>query len=235
MDADILRLRNLLDSGDVEVCIIGEVALSYYNVNRVVHDIELCVPTEKLPKALSIINANNQHFEKFDWPKGPKNIFTEYKSTYTRFRGVKRPEFIFVVLPDTLFHLNPLKDNIIREHPVRAEYSDQMSDLILDKDVLQFIPLPRLAPFLSGLIRLFNESKNYVFAMCAEQLVDGMDLDEGWCKSHLNAGFEEEYKFALKLVKGKSSRVAPMCPDFITCYISTPDEAGKVHKIPGRN
>ncbi|KAH0564921.1 hypothetical protein GP486_001688 [Trichoglossum hirsutum] len=219
MEADILQLRNLLDAGNVEVCI----------------DIELCVPTEKLSKALSIINTNNQHFEKFDWPKGPVNIFTEYKSTYARFSGVKKPEFIFVVLPDTLFHLNPLKDNVIQEHPTRAEYSDQMLDLVLDKDVLSFTPLPRLAPFLSGLIRLFNESENYAFAMCAEQLVDGMDLDEDWCNGHLNTRFEEEYKFALKLVKGKSGRVPPMYPNYVTCYISTLDEASRVHRIPGRN
>jgi hypothetical protein len=154
---------------------------------------------------------------------------------YTRFRGVKKPEFIFVVLPDTFFHLNPLKDNIIREHPTGREYSDQMLNLVSDKDIISSIPFPRLAPFLYGLLRQFNESRNYVFAMCAEQLVDGMNLDEDWCKSHLNSRFEEEYKYALKLVKGKGRRISPMYPDCITCYINTPDEARKVCRIPGRN
>jgi hypothetical protein len=37
MDANILQLQTLLSSFNVEICVVGEVALSYYNVNRVVH------------------------------------------------------------------------------------------------------------------------------------------------------------------------------------------------------
>jgi hypothetical protein len=198
-------------------------------------DIELCIPAEKLSTAISIIDSNNQLFERFPWPKGSINIYTEYKSTYARFKGVAMPEFIFVVFPDTFFHLNPLKHNTIRDHPVGAEYSNQLSDFSSNKDILSSIPFPRLAPLVEGFLRRYHESKSDVFAMCAEQLVDGMDLDENWCKSHLDVKREEEYKMALKLVKEKSQRISPMYPDYVTCYISAPDEAKKVRRIPGRN
>jgi hypothetical protein len=121
---------------------------------------------------------------------------------------------------------------MIHSHPTGTQYSEQVLGLVSDKGNLSSIPFPRLAPFLSGLLRRFNESNNNVFAMCAEQLVDGMDLDEEWCESCLDAGVEEVYRYA---VQGKSRHVSPMYPDHVSCYISTPDEAAKVRGIPGRN
>jgi hypothetical protein len=70
------------------------------------------------------------------------------------------------------------------------------------------VPMPKLAPFFKGLCRKYCESHDIVFAIAAEALIDGMDLDESWCRMNLDVTRPEELEFALKLVEGKHSRIS---------------------------
>ena len=56
--------------------------------------------------------------------------------------------------------------------------------------------------------------------MAAEALVDGMNLDEEWCRASLPATQSDELNFALRLVRGKGSRIADFSPNEVTCFIA---------------
>lgn len=71
--------------------------------------------------------------------------------------------------------------------------------------------------------------------MAAEQLVDGMDLDEAWLDVQSAAMTLEETCFATKLVREKKSRIDDFSENQIICYISDKEEALRVLQIPGRD
>lgn len=70
--------------------------------------------------------------------------------------------------------------------------------------------------------------------MAAEQLVDGMDLDEGWLEVQSSAMTLEEKNFATRLVQEKLARIDDFSENEITCYIPNKEEALRVLQIPGR-
>jgi hypothetical protein len=72
-------------------------------------------------------------------------------------------------------------------------------------------------------------------AIAAEQLVDGMNLDEDWCSNHISQERHKELNFALQLVAGKDSRISDFTTNTITDFIASQEEAEMLHKIPGRN
>lgn len=76
---------------------------------------------------------------------------------------------------------------------------------------------------------------DYNVAMHAESLVDGMDLDDAWCKKHLELNRQEEFDFAMHLVRSKRGRLDYMFPDGITCYVKSASEAERIRRVPGRD
>ena len=114
-----------------------------------------------------------------------------------------------------------------------AEYSKEFSDSIAGD--LDNIPVPLLGPFFAGQCRKYLELRHATFAMAAEQVVDGMDLDKAWCEQHMRDATPEELNFAFDLVAGKASRIDYFWPDKITCFIDTEEERQRILKIPGRN
>jgi len=83
------------------------------------------------------------------------------------------------------------------------EYSQQILDLIPTNEV-GLVPLPKLAPLFRGLCWRYCKIKDPAFAMAAEALIDGVDLDEGLCRMHVGALLPKELKFALKLARALS-------------------------------
>ncbi|KAG2001443.1 hypothetical protein GB937_010177, partial [Aspergillus fischeri] len=75
-------LSNLRSEG-ILACVIGEIALNYYNVPQVVHDIEICVPESLLSKAVSNLRFTGlfQLTQKKEY-----DIFTEYKRGFPTLR-----------------------------------------------------------------------------------------------------------------------------------------------------
>lgn len=67
--------------------------------------------------------------------------------------------------------------------------------------------MPKLLPFFRGLCRRYCESNDLAFAMAAEVLIDGIDLDASWYRMNLNITLPGELIFALKFVKDKDSRI----------------------------
>ncbi|KAM5470717.1 hypothetical protein MauCBS54593_003758 [Microsporum audouinii] len=106
---------------------------------------------------------------------------------------------IELVLPDTLYHLDPLPNNIVQ---IQTYPSDQIRfsrqlDYSKDLNALSSIPIPRLATLLQGASQRYLESKVYAMAVCVEELVDGMNLDEAWCLDHLDTRKHRVMEFIL--------------------------------------
>lgn len=93
--------------------------------------------------------------------------------------------------------------------------------------------MAKLVPFFRIFCRRYCESNNPAFAMAAEALIDGMDLDASWCRMSLGATLLEELKFALKLVEGKGCHIFDPSLGEVTCHVASTEEAQRIRKIPG--
>lgn len=162
------------------------------------------------------------------------NIYTDYKRGFPRFRYQHGAVFYIVLFPDSLFHLKLSIQNAapLVKHGEGAEYSREILDLIPACEIGS-LPIPRLPLFFMGLCKRYFESGDVVFAIAAEQLVDGMDLDEKWCRMHLPIEWPQELNFALGLVKGKPSRISEFFINTVSCFIQNEEEAQRIRKVPG--
>lgn len=111
-------------------------------------------------------------------------------------------------------------------------YSEQIIDLIPPTEIHR-LPLPRLPVLLAGLCRRFLESHDDIAMIAAEQLVDGMDLDEGWRDRNLSSVGSEVLEVVSRLIAGKTSRLDDSSENVITCFIANKDEVERVRKIAG--
>jgi hypothetical protein len=141
-----------------------------------------------------------------------RNIYTEYKYGYPRFRYLPNPQSFIVLFPDRQLGLEPLQKTII------STSSQHILDII-PAEALVSIPMPSLIPFFRGLCKNYCETKEAVSAIAAEQLVDGMDLDEAWCREHMPGPDSKELAYAMTLVEGKNSRIDYFSSNTVTCFI----------------
>ena len=164
------------------------------------------------------------------------SLYTIHKQGVPRFHYLPESSSYVVLFPDDRLGLAPLKKNILhlKRHEGGAEYSREISDIIPAGNIAE-TPIPLLRPFFSGQCARYLETNHPMFAIAAEQLVDGMDLDEEWCKQHMSANTPETLSFALALVAGKASRIAYFSSNTVTCFIPDEQERQRLLRVPGRN
>ncbi|KAM5447926.1 hypothetical protein MaudCBS49596_005723 [Microsporum audouinii] len=192
---------------NIPFCLVNEAALNYYNVPRAI------LPDES-------------------------SCNTDYLKPYPRFEAfIEGRSFNVIVLPDTLYHLDPLPNNIVQIQtypPDQIRFSRQL-DYSKDLNALSSVPIPRLATLLQGASQRYLESKVYAMAVCVEELVDGMNLDEAWCLDHLDTRKHRVMEFILDRIASKVSRISEFQPDNITIFVETEEEAQTLRMIPGYN
>jgi hypothetical protein len=110
--------------------------------------------------------------------------------------------------------------------------SKQILDLCGPEEV-RFLPVPHLAPYLVGLCSRYLEFEDDIAMIAAEQLVDGMDIDQDWCTNHLKGANSNVCQLVARLVAGKESRLDDFNGNKITCFIADEAEAESVKLIPG--
>ncbi|KAL4918675.1 hypothetical protein BDW62DRAFT_210294 [Aspergillus aurantiobrunneus] len=198
----IKQILFALRERDIPVCVIGEIALNYYNVPRVVHDLELCVPETSLSEAISIVCSTGvfRRVEILDY-----DLFTEYKRGFPTFEtpnlGLR-----LLLFPDYYFGLSPLHQNIVpNDERLSGTCSEQILDLF-SRGEIQNLPVPRLPVFFIGLCLRFVETNDCMARIAVEQLVDGMNLDGDWIESNLGGATLEVRELAAQLVAEKTSR-----------------------------
>ncbi|PKX98150.1 uncharacterized protein P174DRAFT_499862 [Aspergillus novofumigatus IBT 16806] len=123
----IERVLTNLRSEGIPACVIGEIALNYYNVPRVVHDIEICVPESLLSKAVS--NLCSTGLYQLTQKEG-YDIFTEYKRGFPTL-AVTNSNLLVVIFPDSHFHLSPLGSSIVSYKEIKPTvYSHEIQGLV---------------------------------------------------------------------------------------------------------
>ncbi|KAI9676670.1 MAG: hypothetical protein M1829_002988 [Trizodia sp. TS-e1964] len=233
--SDILLLLRILESEGIACCVIGVIALNYYNVPRVIYDLEICVPEADLSRAQKVFSSKHGPLETAEGEEN-YNSYTEYKRGFPRYRHISAESCFHVILfSDTFCHLAPLQKNVIpsKEYQQGAEYSRELMDLV-PVSLIPKLRLPRLAPLFEACCRKYCETREDMSAIAAEQLVDGMNLDEDWCRKNMSPARLEELNFALKLVAAKKSRISAFTHNIVTDFIATSEEAERLLRVPGR-
>lgn len=163
-------------------------------------------------------------------------LYTEYQRGFPRFRYRCEQSVHVVLFSDTYLILEPLKSNILQpeDHEHCSQYSKEIEDMMSAAEI-PLLPLPRLQPLFAGACRRYRDYRDDIAGIAVEQLIDGMDLDEDWCRKSISENRPQDLEFALARLEGKSNRTAHSFLNKITCYIADEDEAGIVHAIPGRD
>ena len=146
------------------------------------------------------------------------------------------PSFNLVLLADKSYGLDPLVHNIVvhgKPSPnSNSIYGGQILDLISPDDVSN-LPIPRLPSLFAGLCQRYLQSKDDAAMIAAEQLVDGMDLDSGWCTRNLCNTSVEMHQLVNGLLAGKKSRVDDFSGNTVACFMANAEEAARLRLIPG--
>lgn len=239
-----------LTLGNIPSCLVGELALNYYNVPRAVHvrirsyilkqvpyakhsqEIEICVPTAHFSEALEILQNKCQLLKISDDVKA--DLFTDYKQNFPRFAFQQGSNMKLTLLRDEVYGFQCFKDAIVPkdDHHPDSYYSKDILDA-LSPDVILSLPFPSLGPLMGGSCTKYIQTRDIVYAMAAEQLVDGMDIDLAWCQKHLTHLSSDEQQFAHDLVEGKRDRMDEFSGNEITCYVANSQHVSDLRRIPG--
>ncbi|MCJ1475797.1 hypothetical protein MMC13_004461 [Lambiella insularis] len=210
---------NLLRNAGVNCVIVGELSLNYYN------DVEICVPVsqfEVAELALSKSPALNRVS-----PSTP-NLYTQYKSGFPRFDDVHGHQL--VLLSDLGMGIEKAKVLSPEDHGKEAFYSHDILETSTVEQIAN-IPIPTLPSLVQYLYALVCSGKDPMPRIRIEQLVDGMNIDEQWCKENL---FDEsQAQYVLNLVNSKKDRIDNFSGNLVTCYIPDRKIAECVTRIPG--
>ena len=192
------------------------------------------MPANDLPRAASIFNSADKLLEPETETETEYNVYTECKRDFPRFRLHGEQGFHLVLFSDQFCHLEPLSENVVssKEHEDGAAYSHEIFDTVTSSEVAS-LPLPRFLPFFTSSCCTYTETNEVMAAIAAELLVDGMNIDEAWCRLHFPTARSEALNFALTLIEGKSSRISGFSPGEVTCLIPSQEEAQRILRIPG--
>ncbi|KAG6001468.1 hypothetical protein E4U21_004300 [Claviceps maximensis] len=217
----------------VPMCIVGEVALNYYNVPRVIHELEICVPKSSSFVAAGLLCSTGL-FRPSEL-QSDFNCYSEFK------RGIPRVQTTSWCLPQTVLIFDGAFYGFECIEDVRVAHSADNCDrethtskeLQLSRDEMTSLPFPRLAPLLRGVARRWLDTKDDVAKIAVEQLVDGMDLDEAWMEKHLGGCDAPLLDLVRGRITSKKRRIDYFMDHKITCYIFDEEEAQRVKFIPG--
>jgi hypothetical protein len=162
------------------------------------------------------------------------DMFTDYKKNFPRFAFQEGSTIQLTLLLDEVYGFQSLENATVtgeRHHP-DSYYSKEILD-VLSPAAIATLPFPSLGALMGGLCTRYIQSRDVVYAMAAEQLVDGMDIDVAWCQIHLALLFPHEQQFACDLIAGKLGRMDDFSENKITCYVADSKDLSNLRRIPG--
>ncbi|KAF1951785.1 hypothetical protein CC80DRAFT_553152 [Byssothecium circinans] len=235
--ATLKVIFKVLEDSNIRACLIGEVALNYYNVPDVIHDVEIAVPTDQLTDAVGALRRRGGLFEPHGYDPTSFTAHTEHKRGFPRFSvTASTPKISVILFPASFSGLEPLEACSVHGPDLSSSgrvFSSQILDSMTPMEVEAFC-FPLLGPFFVGLLKRYAENIWDEMAMVgAEHLVDGMNLDEEWCRKNLVDVPDGVVQLARRLVKGKQSRIAYYQDNTVTCFIKDEQEAAILRRIPG--
>ncbi|KAF3065679.1 hypothetical protein CFAM422_009598 [Trichoderma lentiforme] len=224
----------ILSQYGIPICIIGELVLNYYNVPRICHDLEICVPTSDIDRATDIL-CTTGHFEPWE-VRDSFNNYTEYRRGFPCIRttGWINPPQIVAIFTASFYNLEPIEKILIPATTrLKAYISKEMADTNA-RDIAS-LHLPRLAPFLKGLAKRFIDHEDDVAMIAVEQLVDGMNLNDAWVDANLGDCQTDVLNLIRNQIRGKESRKDHFSGNKITCFVKDEAEATVIQQIAGFN
>lgn len=243
--AELLKeLVNLLQGENVLCCLVGEIALNYYNVPRVIHvsqhlghrlladtkqDIEICVPAEQFTAAVRAFARLDTGLQKLEPPE--TDLFTQYKRLCPRFRDHRFADIDIILLKDYDYGL-ALNQTALTTPVSSSMYSKEILNVLPAADIAG-LPFPKLRCLFSGVCQRYKTSGEVFFGIASEQLVDGMDISEDDCYDLLPETSAEAREHAVELARTKRDRIDYFSDNTITCYVADEDEAALLFYIPG--
>ncbi|KAK3303711.1 ser/Thr protein phosphatase [Chaetomium strumarium] len=207
----------ILKHHGVSACIVGELALNYYNVPRVCHDVQICVP--KLSSAVAAgILCSTGLFEPFEHEQNAEfNNYAQYKQGLPHLLTI-------IIFSASFFGLDPIKEVLVQPFADRDVYISKETQG-LSRDDLTHLRLPRLAPLIGGLAKRYLDTRDDVSMIALEQLVDGMNPDESWVQQYLEGAEPAVRALVMDLVRDKKSRIDYFSDNQVTCFIKDEKEA----------
>ncbi|KAJ4590696.1 hypothetical protein HRR94_000046 [Exophiala dermatitidis] len=199
---------DVLKSSGVATVVVGELVLNYYNIPCILHDIEICIPSSQF-RAAELALSSSPLFERLP-PRTP-DLYTKYKYDCPRFLYAKQHQTPIVLLSDLGIGFR------------KSE--------VLEIEEIKRIPMPTLPSFVQYLCLLFFRDGDDMYQIRLEQLVDGMNIDEEWCRKTVSD--EGQLQYLLKLVNSKVDRIDDFSGNLVTCYIADQQMAANVTRIPG--
>nr|POF02288.1 hypothetical protein CFP56_65553 [Quercus suber] len=154
---EMLEVVNLLEQSGITCCLVGIATLRYYGAKRVFENWEVCVKTEQLSSAESILTSQSNGPIYEPCPHRVEQLRSLHHTfPYLKLKGVW---LRFYLVPSDACHLECTPSHIERSG---------MS-----------LPYPKLDIFAQSLLDTMS-------AAALTDLVDGMDLDDEWAAENLN-------------------------------------------------
>jgi len=209
-------VSEILSTKAIEWCVTGEYMECYYGVPKVIYNIELCVPSSQLSGAVEAFTVRKDFCTPFrpPWSKYPPHVWQ-----YPRFKvnGIKQ---FLILVPASVYSLEPLVPEKI---------------VPLSSSPARLLSLPH---FLRGILNRVNEGcvHNSFFQCLVEDLIDGVDIDEDWCRKYLEP--EDAERLRPKVTpEGKQKRMG-ITGDYEGCftsYIGTEADRQRARAVLGRD
>jgi hypothetical protein len=190
-------------------------------------DMEICIPSSQFTAAEQALDSSPL-FQRI--LPGEPNLYNAYKKDSPRFLDLKWRHIPIVLLSDTGTEIDESKTLREAEHSAAAFYSKEILEYFSVRDI-KCIPIPSLASFIKYLCRLHFTLGDEMPRIRLEQLVDGMNLDEEWCRKSLSETAHVQY--LLDLVNSKGDRIDDFSEKQVTCIITDQKTAECVTRIPG--
>ncbi|EGX95924.1 hypothetical protein CCM_00578 [Cordyceps militaris CM01] len=224
-------VNRVLGGCGIAVCSVGELVLNYYNVPRAIYELEFCVSRGYLVLAAAKLCLSG-NFEPCD-PEPTINNYTEYKRGFPRLRTTFLPDRqqTIIIFTAHVYGLEPLAEKTLTIRAPDCHVSKEMDGF--NAEEMAAMTLPRLAPYLRGQAAKFLSTRDDMAMIAVEELIDGMDLDEGWVSDQLQDCEPAARSLILQNIANKPFRMDHFSENTITCFVRDKEEAEYVKSIAG--
>ncbi|KAK3302714.1 uncharacterized protein B0T15DRAFT_562708 [Chaetomium strumarium] len=229
----------------VTACVIGDLALTYYNApgKHNVSELELCVPDSSVNAAPGLLCSTGL-FEPADLRKESavdiqlhmRLCMSKYRLHFPSLRTTGWTEpLVLILLPASFFGLGRIEDLLVKWPEGRSFHlSKYLLAEGLGQNDIERISFPRLKPLITWLGKSYLYTNDGYERHPLQDLVDGLNLDEVWIQNHLQDANPALAALLKGFIRTKRERIYMYGSDnTVTRFIKDEKEAEDVKRIPG--
>ena len=139
------------------------------------------------------------------------------------------------LIPASIYGLD-LSEASLVTGPLGAgeSYSGRLAT-VMSEDEISSLPMIRLAPLASGLVRRYLDTRDLGAFSALVHLMDAMDLDAPWCQESLKGYPEDTIRFIESTIRGKPLRNSSLCMEGSRLRVRDEEEMRQARSIRGRD